>query len=354
MPNILFATNRTPTLGPDGKPTGFGDAALDPTPGNLYCGTAVVEGIDAKDADSGKLDGLLNLNLGAFAPEAIAPVLASQNDVLVFVHGTDNSFHDAVVRAAYNREWISQGGPVIDLILFTWPARSYGNYINLIADHADYTEDQRQAGLTQYAFHLFLGQLRLLQPHLGKRRLHLLCHSMGNYMLADAVDQLFAADAQPALPRFENVILAAADEDFSSLHFPGGGRLSNLWRLGHEVTVYFSREDALMVLSRSVNGVLRLGYNGPPDKPDLNVFPTRVYEFVDCTGVNDSLSNAPLSSHQYYRESPTVRTDIVATLAGKVPQRLKYDAAANVYSLFPPPALLASAGPGDRGTGVGS
>jgi esterase/lipase superfamily enzyme len=227
MPNILFATNRTPVPGPNG-PTGFGSTALAPTPGNLYCGTAVVTGTDAKDENSGQIQGLQNLNLGAFAPDALAPVLASQNDVLVFVHGTDNSFSDAVLRAAYNREWISQGGPVMDVILFTWPARSYGSYINLFTDHSDYDEDQRQAGLSPYAFHLFLDQLRVLQPHLGKRRLHLLCHSMGNYMLADAVDQLFAADAQPALPQFNEIILAAADEDFRTLNFPGGGRLSNL------------------------------------------------------------------------------------------------------------------------------
>jgi len=344
MPNILFATNRTPVPGADGTPAGFGATALDPTPGNLYCGTAVVTGTDPNNQDSGQIAGLRNLNLGAFSPDALASVLASQNDVLVFMHGTDNSFDDAVLRAAYNREWISQNGPVIDVVLFTWPARSYGNYINLFTDHADYDEDQRQAGLAAYAFHLFLDQLRVLQPHLGKRRLHLLCHSMGNYMLADAADALFAADAQPALPRFDEIILAAADEDFRSLNYPGGGRLTNLWRLGREITVYYSNDDLMMVLSQSplVNKVLRLGYGGPDGKANLKVFPTGVYEFVDCTGANDYLSGGPLVSHQYYRESPTVRKDIIASLAGQVPARLNYDAGSNAYSLFPPPAVVAT------------
>jgi hypothetical protein len=45
---------------------------------------------------------------------------------------------------------------------------------------------------------------------------------------------------------------------------------------------------------------------------------------------------APDRTHQYYRQSPAVRADIAASLAGLTPTRLKYDARANAYSLFPP------------------
>jgi esterase/lipase superfamily enzyme len=353
VPDILFATNRTPTgNGPDGVPT-FGDSALDPTPGNLICGVAAVDGIDPDDASSGRITGISELNHGAFTPTALAPVLASTNDILVFVHGTDNSFTDAVTRAAYNSAWLARGNAAsgnvgIEVMLFTWPTRSYGDYIDLFADHADYDADQQQARLTPYAFRLFIDQLRLLQAQMGKRKLHMLCHSMGNYMLGYAVGQLFALDAQPALPRFEEIILAAADEDFHSLHMADGTRLSGLWRLGREITVYYNNDDTLMALSQSpvVNGVQRLGYAGSPDKTDLQTFPTNVYEFVDCTGCNDYLSDAPLVSHQYYRESPTVRADIVATLAGAVPKRPPYDAAGNSYPLFPPTVVASGDGAG--------
>ena len=354
MMNILFATNRTPTgNGPDGVPT-FGNTALDPTPGNLICGVAEVDGTDPDDASSGTIRAISELNHGGFTPMALAPILASANNILVFVHGTDNSFTDAVTRAAYNSAWLAQcnaaaGNVGIDVILFTWPAQSYGNYLDLFADHRDYDADQVQAGKSPYQFQLFLDQMRLLQPHIGKRKLHLLCHSMGNYMLGDALDQLFAADAQPALPAFTEMILAAADEDFQSLHMPGGGRLSTLWRLGSEVTVYYSNNDTMMQLSQSllVNGVQRLGYAGPPDKADMQAFPNTVYEFIDCTWCNDYISDAPLVSHQYYRESRKVRADIVATLAGVTPVRPPYDANANVYPLFPPQVVA------DRPGGTG-
>ena len=257
MPNILFATNRTPTgTGPDGVPT-FGSTALDPTPGNLICGVAEVDGTDPSNENSGTVQAIRELNHGAFTPTALAPILGSANDVLVFVHGTDNSFTDAVTRAAYNSAWLTQGRAAIDVILFTWPACSYGSAIDLFADFADYKADQQQATLSPYAFHLFIDQMRLLQAQMGKRKLHLLCHSMGNYILGYALDQLFAVDAQPALPKFEEVILAAADEEFSSLHMAGGARLSNLWRLSREISVYFNNDDVLMKLSQLVNGVQR-------------------------------------------------------------------------------------------------
>ena len=80
----------------------------------------------------------------------------------------------------------------------------------------------------------------------------------------------------------------------------------------------------------------------------MQVFPNNVYEFVDCTGCNDYLSGGLLVSHQYYRESPMVRADIIATLAGAVPKRPAYNATTNVYSLFPPTVVAAA--PADQGT----
>ncbi len=55
--------------------------------------------------------------------------------------------------------------------------------------------------------------------------------------------------------------------------------------------------------------------------------------------MNDFISTvfeAPDRTHQYYRQSPTVRADIAASLAGLTPTRLEHDARSNAYSLFPP------------------
>jgi esterase/lipase superfamily enzyme len=349
MPNILFATNRQRLPdSPAGLPS-FGDQALPASPGALTCATATVTNIDIAVPSSGDITAISALNQGGFAAVDLAPVLQSQNDILVFVHGCANDFNDAITRAAYNKTWLGQGNvpgysSICDMIAFTWPARSYV-IANIVGDYDDYLHDQAEAGQSAYHFGLFLQQMQALQQRIGNRRMNLLCHSMGNYMLGGAVELLFANNAQPATPLFDEIVLAAADEAADTFSTPNGGRLANLWRLGREITVYYNNDDIAMALSQIVNQDYRLGYDGPPNEADTSFFSTNVYEFVDCTGVNDyisSLIEAPDRSHQYYRQSPTVRTDVIATLAGATPSRLKYDANANVYSLFPPPVVEAA------------
>jgi esterase/lipase superfamily enzyme len=143
-------------------------------------------------------------------------------------------------------------------------------------------------------------------------------------------------------------VLAAADEIATTFATPNQ-RLGELWRLAREITVYFSNDDVAMKLSHLVNGNIRLGYNGPPNAADTHFFSPNVYEFINCTGVNDYITSffyEPDRSHQYYRQSPTVRADIVTTLAGATPARPAYDSLANIYALFPPAPLTPTPGSG--------
>ncbi|MDR3529421.1 MAG: alpha/beta hydrolase [Rhodopila sp.] len=343
MTNILFATNRQRLPDTAAGVADFGDTTAQPGPGGLLYATAAVAGIITTQADSGTITQISNPNPGIFADADLRPVLESQNDVLVFVHGCANGFQDAIKRAAYNKEWLGAAAvpgvdTVLDVIAFTWPARSY-TIANIVGDYTDYRHDQSEARASAAHFCLFLQQIQALRQRLGNRRLNLLCHSMGNYMLGGAVEALFTSGAAPATPLFDEVILAAADETATSFSTPNGGRLTNLWRLGREITVYFNNDDIAMALSHIVNQDFRLGYDGPPNAADTGFFSRNVYEFVDCTGVDDyinSILQAPDRSHQYYRQSPTVRSDIVTTLAGATPVRPRYDGGANIYSLFPP------------------
>ncbi|HYB11156.1 MAG TPA: alpha/beta hydrolase [Alphaproteobacteria bacterium] len=342
MAGILFATNRQQLPATGAGLPAFGDDALPPNPNNLLCATATVQGIDITKPSSGNIAAMTPISQGAFAAGDIDPLITSKNDILVFVHGAANSFSDAITRAAYNQAWLAAAGlpsasSNFDLICFTWPARSYA-FWNIVGDFVDYRHDQDEAQKSAYHFGIFLDQLHALGQRIGNRRLNLLCHSMGNYMLGGAVEQWFSNKATPPPPLFDEIVLAAADEIASSFSTPNGGRLSNLWRLGREITVYYNNDDVLMHVSHIANQNFRLGYDGPPNKADKHFFSPNVYEFVDCTGVNDfisPLSDAPDRSHQYYRQSPKVRADIAAGLAGLMPVRPKYDPIANVYSLFP-------------------
>ena len=224
---ILFATNRQELPQAASWGATFIDtvASLPGTPLDLACGTATITDIDIQNADGGTIAKISPINRGGFTNDQLAPLFASKNDILVFVHGTDNSFTDAIKRAAYNQAWLAAGGMTamagnrsrFDMICFTWPSHSYSdNFLgeaNLFGDLSDYQSDQTQAANSAYHFGLFLQQIAALRQRTGLRRVNLLCHSMGNYMLADAVGMLFQQPNQaPRIPIFDEIILAAADE----------------------------------------------------------------------------------------------------------------------------------------------
>jgi esterase/lipase superfamily enzyme len=334
---ILFATNRQRIADQPGKRADFGDTVLPQSANGLVCAVATVEGVKIDDAGSGKLTAISALQPGAFAEADLAPLLASTKDILIFVHGAANGFDDAITRAAYNQAWLKAanaagGKSDFDIIVFTWPARSYF-IANIIGDLVDYRHDQSQAQNSGYHLCRFLDLVQALRGRIGKRRLNLLCHSMGNYALGWAADWWFVHNPTPLVPLFNEVVLAAADETSTSFVTPHNGRLSSLWRLGHEITLYFNNHDLAMDLSHIANQDYRLGYDGPPNKADINFFSTNVYDFVDCSAIKDYIDpTAADRSHQYYRSSPIVRADIAAILAGQQPQR-QYDDKHNVFSL---------------------
>src|SRR3954470_7261242 len=47
------------------------------------------------------------------------------SDLLVFIHGFDNTFSDAISRAAFNREWLAASGlpgTNTTVVAFSWPS----------------------------------------------------------------------------------------------------------------------------------------------------------------------------------------------------------------------------------------
>jgi esterase/lipase superfamily enzyme len=338
---VLFATSRQQAAKNVGGFPSFTNMAL--APASLICASATVDKLKIDAPARGKIVDMTDLHTGGFAPDEIETLTKSENDVLVFVHGAANSFEDSVVRGAYNKAWLGAASEHglssdFDVIVFSWPSWPY-TYWFLPSDLTGYRSDQSEATASAAHFGLFLKLMSDLRKYIGSRRMSLLCHSMGNYMLGTAVETWSGANPAVTTPLFDYVLLAAADEIANTFSTPNNGRLDNLKKLGRKITAYYNYDDVLMKFSHIANCDIRLGYDGPPNAADLNFFPADIYDFVDCTGVTDYISawtDQPDRSHQYYRQSPTVRLDIAQVLAGLKPQRLRYDPRSNSYGLFPP------------------
>ena len=145
------------------------------------------------------------------------------------------------------------------------------------------------------------------------RRCFLLAHSMGNWALQAAVETWFAHGNGDAF-MFHEAVLAAADEIATSFEFGPAGRLSGLSRLTRRTSIYYNHNDKVLDdLSELINGNKRLGQDGPRDRADPTRFPSATYRMVDCSDFTDYQRDFQ-GSHQYYRRSPNVRSDIISVM----------------------------------------
>jgi esterase/lipase superfamily enzyme len=309
---VYFATNRALT-GPASDWRSYGTGIVAPTDaGAITYATAFVDNTNLTADTAGAIQQIQDIQQGVFSAQAVADLSAPGRNLLVFIHGFDN----AITRAAFNREWFAASGvgaADTTVVAFAWP--SLGQLIAFPLPWGDYKKDQTMAG--QSGFHLmsfFTNLLPLMQQaRANGSRIFLLAHSMDNWALQAAVESWFSHENGDAL-LFDEAFLAAADEQFNTFDFPEPGRLSNLYRLASRISIYFSGADQVLKVSELVNlGAERLGQDGPDNRTDTARFPPAQYRMVDCTGFRDYPFDFA-SSHQYYRLSPAVRTDIAQTM----------------------------------------
>jgi esterase/lipase superfamily enzyme len=240
--------------------------------------------------------------------------------LLVFIHGFDNTFSDAITRAAFNREWLAAAqkpGTDTAVIAFSWPSK--GKVIAFPVLQKDYLADQSTATNSGLALMSLFANLEPILDAAQRKgsRVTLLAHSMGNLALESAVMNWFLSGNGDAMT-FQLAILAAGDCRYDTFDHPTPAGLSGLTHLTERVSIYYSNADQVLQLSMVVNlGAKRLGQDGPHNRADPVAFPPAQYQMEDCTSYRDYDFN-PVTSHQYYRLSPTVRSIIAAAMAPRL------------------------------------
>jgi esterase/lipase superfamily enzyme len=174
--------------------------------------------------------------LGTIAKPAWSNIAkgARSAEALVFVHGFNNTFDDAVYRAA-QIFWDLQykGLPV----LYSWP--SWGNAYEPLGIARSYAYDRDSALSDSDSF---LDFLQLLRDELGIRRVNIVAHSMGNFVVLNALRQ------QKDKKKFGEWVLAAPDIDREQfIKFVPG-----IQGLVSGMTLYASAADKTLLASMKV------------------------------------------------------------------------------------------------------
>lgn len=211
-----------------------------------------------------------------FLAQASSAVAASAPEAIIFVHGYNVDFVDAVRRAAqiaYDLQF--QGVPM----LYSWPSEG--------ALHR-YVVDENNAAWTGPHFVEFL---QVALTGLGAQRVHAVAHSMGCRVLTDGLVKLDAASTA----RLGQVIFAAPDIDagvFKRLAGTLAGRA-----IGS--TLYASSNDRALQAAQQLARYPRAGQSG-----DALVVVSGV-DTIDATELETGLMG-----HSYYGDRTSILADL--------------------------------------------
>lgn len=203
--------------------------------------------------------------------------------VLVFVHGFNNRYEEAVYRfAQIVHDSKADAAPV----LFTWPSRASIFGYNYDKESANYSRDALEHVLDQIAD----------DPQVAD--VVVLAHSMGSWLTVEALRQMAIRDGRVE-PKISNIILASPDLDVDVF----AQQFRTIGRDGPHFTLFVSRDDRALQLSRRISGsVDRLGQIDPTMEPYRSELENAGITVIDLTALE---SGDPLN-HGKFAESPQV------------------------------------------------
>ncbi len=204
-----------------------------------------------------------------------------KDQALVFVHGYNTSFDNALYRTAqiaYDLDF--DGAP----FLYSWPS---GGAV------ASYTYDRESAQASEPYLKQFL---EMVVKETGAKQVSIIAHSMGNQPVMDVLRDM--RNAAPEGVEISQVILAAPDVDadtFTNL-------ASTIKGLAKNVTLYVAANDRALIVSRNFWGSYRAG-DVPPAGP-------LVLPGIDTVDVTAASTDVFAINHSGYASNSVLLTDI--------------------------------------------
>jgi esterase/lipase superfamily enzyme len=231
---------------------------------------------------------------------------AEQQHVTLFVHGYNNGWQNAALRYRSICNSLFIGANSLGLcVLFTWP--SFGSPIDYLPDRSEAREAAPDLADVLSALYDWLLDKQVdaakSPAKACKAKTSLIAHSMGNYVLENAMQRAWTRKNRPLLVSLlSQLVMVAADVDndlFKSGETVDGSNGDAIANLTYRVTVLYSGRDAVLGASAGLKhfGKRRLGRSGlDPTVP----VPDNVCEF-DCTSL---LPEGVAEVHSAYFDEP--------------------------------------------------
>jgi esterase/lipase superfamily enzyme len=212
--------------------------------------------------------------------------------LLVFVHGFNNTYSDAVYRFA---QISHDAGINATPVLFTWPSR---------ASVFDYVYDKESTNYSRFALEEMLREAAR-SPYVGE--VTILAHSMGSWLATEALRGIALRD-KGISAKIRNVVLASPDIDVDVFR----RQIIEMGPKRPHFTIFSSRNDRALALSRWLSGdVERVGTADM--RPYTAELATLGISIIDTSDVKagDSLA------HNTFADSPEMVRVLGQRLSGQ-------------------------------------
>lgn len=269
---VFYATDRKWT-GSTSQPKWFGSQWNEPEQGHLTYGTCDVS-IPVQKHKTGEVEkpSIVRLELSedadkhviVYTPQRLARAAfftalendvraKQQHEIMVFIHGFNNTFDDAASRLGvleYDLQF--RGTPV----LYSWTSVGGG-----VKGVASYFHDEETVQRTYRPLADFLVEIAQSGRLAGAKRINIIAHSMGNRALVAALKDLAVRKQGKLL--FDEVVMAAPDvgmegfatDEWPQMQYSAGGPAKR-------VTLYASSEDRALLTSKIAHHYRRIGEGG--------------------------------------------------------------------------------------------
>ena len=212
-----------------------------------------------------------------------------EKDIVVFIHGYNNTFADAIRRTAqlaYDLDF--KGVP----LTYSWPSQGNDKVLTYMEDEAS----------IQYTVPHFVKFLTQIIENKKDANIHLIGHSMGTRALTNALKEISYIYRGQTL--FKNVILAAPDIDRDVFEV---SLLPYIQKATEMITLYSSSDDKALQVSQTLHGGERLGQSD-------NIFIYKGLHTIDATGIDTSSLG-----HSYFAEKEMLLNDLKEIIYKSLP-----------------------------------
>ncbi|MBW7858096.1 MAG: alpha/beta hydrolase [Leptonema sp. (in: Bacteria)] len=223
--------------------------------------------------------------------DSIYSIAESAKEVMLFVHGFNVGFEEAILRAAQIKYDVKYQKPII---LFTWPAGSGDGMLDSVFVNRTYTENQKNAQDSIESLATILDEL-----YKRKVKVNLIVHSMGHQIAIPAILKLVKERGRS---NFLNQVIFNAP-DYPANEF--ATQSSDVAKSATRITVYCSPNDNALIASKKVNNNYRLGM----------CLKAKSVDMINVSEIDSPVLGIGGLGHGYYSGRP-ILVDLYQTLDG--------------------------------------